>query len=227
MKKNAIVFLCFVIVVGISITSILQEPVENHSLAQKRVSTRVDKNENIVFLGDSITEWYPYDFYYKNNIPLVNSGKAGYTSKNVLNELTDMVYIYNPTKVILLIGTNDMNMLSYNREETLTNIKEIIKEIQENRPYASIYIQSIYPVNKTSHSKVSLPTVGIRENEEIREVNEEIKKIAKEKKVQYIDMYKELIDENGNFNIYYTQDGLHLNELGYYMVTQKLETILE
>ena len=131
------------------------------------------------------------------------------------------------TIFIQMIGTNDMNLLSYDRDETLNNIREIIKGIKENRPYASIYVQSIYPINKTTDSKVSLPTVGIRENEEIQKVNEEIKKIAKKEKVQYIDMYQELADENGNFNIYYTKDGLHLNELGYYMVTKKLETILE
>ena len=227
MRKNVVIFLCFVIVLGITIIGILKEPEKTASSEQKRVSIKTEKNENIVFLGDSITEWYPYEFYYKNSIPFVNSGKSGYKSATILENLVNMVYIYNPTKVVLLIGTNDMNTSNYDRKETLKNIEMILDNIQKNRPYAKIYIQSIYPINRTDHSKVVLSTVGIRENQEIQEVNQEIKKIAKKKKIEYIDMYQELADENGNFNIYYTQDGLHLNELGYYIVTQKLTSIIE
>ena len=66
------------------------------------------KNENIVFLGDSITDWYPFEEMYSNDIPIVNSGIAGYETKDILNRMDDLVYKFNPTKVFILIGTNDI-----------------------------------------------------------------------------------------------------------------------
>ena len=63
--------------------------------------------DNFVFLGDSITDYYPIDELY-DGMPVVNSGIAGYTTEDILNNLDNMVTIYNPTKVFILIGTNDM-----------------------------------------------------------------------------------------------------------------------
>lgn len=225
-KKNLIILFLFIGVVFFTISLILIEP-EKEDTQQMRAPLQSEKNENIVFLGDSITEWYAYDFYYKKGMPIINSGKAGYSSKTLLSQLVNMVYIYNPTTVIVLIGTNDMNIPTYNRNETLSNIENIIKSIKENRPHSKIYVQSIYPINTSDDEKIDPITVGIRDNEEILTVNDEIKKIAGREKVEYIDMHSELVDEKGELNIYYTKDGLHLNELGYYIVTKKINHILE
>ena len=65
--------------------------------------------ENIVFLGDSITDWCPFDALYDKDIPIINSGRAGYRTFSILEEMDDLVYKYNPTKVFILIGTNDLN----------------------------------------------------------------------------------------------------------------------
>ena len=45
------------------------------------------KKENIVFLGDSITDWCPFEELYEDYIPIVNSGKAGYKTQDILSEL--------------------------------------------------------------------------------------------------------------------------------------------
>lgn len=185
----------------------------------------IAKNENFVFLGDSITDWYPIDELYEN-IPIVNSGKAGYKTEDILEELDELVYQYNPTKVVILIGTNDLNS-DTSEDELTNNIEKIITEIKKNRKQAEIYVQSIYPINNTDADKINEKTVGKRTNESIQRVNKQIKSICKEQDVTYINMYDELVDEAGNLSLQYTQDGLHISDLGYLKITRKLLTYLE
>ena len=81
----------------------------NKTNAKEKEKTRKDeinKYENIVFLGDSITEFYPIDEIY-GDLPIIKSGIAGYKTDDLLPKLEEMVYRYNPTSVYLLIGTND------------------------------------------------------------------------------------------------------------------------
>ena len=66
-----------------------------------------------------------------------------------------------------------------------------------------------------------MSTVGKRTNKEILEVNRQLKNYCIEKNIVYIDMYQELIDEDGNLKLDYTKDGLHLTNEGYAVVTKK------
>ena len=103
------------------------------------------QKENIVMLGDSITDWYPIDEMFKKEKPIINSGKAGTKSQEILERLPELVYQYNPTKVFILIGTNDLNVLDEEKDinKTINNIIKMVEEINENRKYAKIYLQSI------------------------------------------------------------------------------------
>lgn len=184
------------------------------------------KKENIVFLGDSITDWCPFEALYEDNIPIVNSGKAGYRTKDILNELDELVYQYNPTKVIILIGTNDIGG-KVPAEEIVKNIRQIIVDIKKNRSRAEIYVQSIYPINNTEADKINKKTVGDRTNFNIKTINKKIKKICKEENVNYINVYDELTDSEGNLKWQYTKDGLHISDMGYLKITRKLLPYIE
>ena len=195
----------------------------NKTNAKEKEKTRKDeinKYENIVFLGDSITEFYPIDEIY-GDLPIIKSGIAGYRTDDLLPKLEEMVYRYNPTSVYLLIGTNDLLWdKAEDTKKAISNIKKIVENIKSNRKNTKIYIESIYPVN------VDLDTtrhmVGYRENETIIEVNKEIEKYCRENNYIYINMYDELTDEDGNLNKRYTDDGLHPNSLGYAKITRVL-----
>ena len=52
---------------------------------------------NYLFLGDSITDFYDLDEYYKD-LPVVNSGVSGNTTADILNDMKNRVYNYNPSK---------------------------------------------------------------------------------------------------------------------------------
>lgn len=179
---------------------------------------KVDPTDNFLFLGDSITELYPLEEYY-DNLPVVNSGISGNKTTDILNDMKTRVYQYNPTKVFLLIGTNDLNSTDEDIVDvTFDNIKEIINEIKENRSDATIYVESVYPVNSVIENNV----VTNRTNKKVKELNKKLSNYCDEESCEYINLYDDLIDEEGNLKTEYTEDGLHLNSLGYVVITREL-----
>ena len=234
MKKLLITFCTISIALNLLLSFCLITKNEQYKIKLEKFKSTVTevktgedyKKENIVFLGDSITDWCPFEGLYEDYIPIVNSGKAGYRTFELLPELEDLVYKYNPTKVFILIGTNDLNTHT-GKKQLVDNIEKMIKRIKKHRPKCKIYIQSIYPINNTNVEKINKKTVGKRENSDIKKINKKIKKICNEKKATYINMYKELVDKDGNLFIDYTSDGLHISKLGYLKIARKMLPYLE
>ena len=131
------------------------------------------------------------------------------------------VYDYNPSKIFLLIGTNDLRD-GKSQEAVVQNIEEIIEEIQTNRKQAEIFVESLYPVNASVSS-----AVGVRSNATIQNINAQLEEYCKEKNLTYIDLYAKLQDEQGNLQIQYTADGLHLSDAGYQVVAEVLQEYLK
>lgn len=173
--------------------------------------------DNYLFLGDSITDYYDLDKYYPD-MPTVNSGVSGNTTLDILKDMKERAYQYNPSKVFLLIGTNDLDT-KYSREDIIENIEKILSEIKENRPKAELYLESIYPVNPD----VRRSKAGNRNNDDIKQINKELKKYCKENKINYINLYDLLKDEDDNLKAEYTKDGLHLSDEGYQVVTEEIK----
>ena len=201
-----------------------EEKIRQEEVKKKRLELE-KKSENIVFLGDSITDFYDLDKYYKG-YNVVNSGISGNQTISLINEIKNRVYIYNPTKVFILIGTNDLVESNRTNEEIVENIEKIVNGIKENRPKAKIYVESIYPVNNTDNKKVVHSTTKTRSNKRIKKINILIKEMCKDNNIEYINLYDELVDKDGNLNIDYTKDGLHMSEEGYEVITKKLKKYL-
>ena len=194
----------------------------------KEIIKEVEKpviDENIVFVGDSITDFYDLEKYYPDELNLVNSGINGNRTDDILDDMKNRIYIYNPSKVILLIGTNDISF-NKSKDEIVENIKTIVKQIKKNRPYCKMYIESIYPINNTDNKKIDHFMVKNRTNSFIKKINSDLKEYAEKNDITYIDMYSDLIDEEGNLDIDYTKEGLHLSDEGYKVVTKKLKKYL-
>lgn len=186
-----------------------------------KVVTKIKEIEkvpnNYLFLGDSITDFYDLDKYYPD-MPTVNSGVSGNTTEDILKDMKKRAYQYNPSKVFLLIGTNDLDT-KHSKEDIVKNVEKIISELKENRPKAELYIESIYPVNPDVRRSKS----GNRNNDDIKQINKELKKYCKENKINYINLYDLLKDEDDNLKEEYTKDGLHLSDEGYKVVTEEIK----
>lgn len=194
---------------------------ENKKDYEKEIESLKDEYTNYLFLGDSITDFYDLDKYYKG-LPIVNSGISGNTTKDILNDMKNRVYNYNPSKVFLLIGINDLGNQK-SADEIVSNIKEIITNINNNKPNAEIYIESIFPINKN----IDEDLIKVKDNNSVIEVNKLLEKYCDEKGYTYINIYNKLLDEDGNFSEEYTDDGLHPNEKGYEIITKELKKYLD
>ena len=157
-------------------------------------------------------------------MPVVNSGTSGFTTNDLLQIMVDDVYVFNPTKVVLLIGINDMNKTD-DDVSIVENIKTITSSINEKRPKAKIYVESIYPVDRERYPILIDNNV---DNNRIRKVNGMIETLCNEKGYVFINMFDELNSPTEDKLIYeYSKDGLHLSDEGYKIVTKKLKSVLE
>ncbi len=214
MKKTALF-----LIIAIVCIFVLFEHGKAASLGQVSNKTQtIIKNENIVFLGDSIFDWFPTDKIF-SDLPIVNSGIVGNKTTDILKNMNDRVYKYNPTKVFINIGTNDIEFEDSDElnEEVYQNIIKIANGIKKHRKNCEIYIISIYPVNN------NLPGANDRHISEIKTINNKLKEYcSKTDGVEYIDAFKELIDSEEMLDTDYTDDGLHPNGLGYAKLTEIL-----
>ena len=179
-------------------------------------------DDNYLFLGDSITDFYDLDEYYEG-LPVVNSGIDGNDTQDILDDMENRVYQYNPSKVFLLIGTNDIDH-GDSLDSIVDRIEQILLEIREIRPYAELYLESIYPVMEGEKA------VNSRTNEKIITINKRLEDFCKKEQITYIDMFDLLVDsssEKVQINPKYTKDGLHLSDEGYDVVTNEVKKYLK
>lgn len=170
----------------------------------------------IVLAGDSITDMYNYyelfDSYRKiSGKKVYNRGIGGDTSNRLLERLESNVLCLEPEKIVYLIGTNDI-ACGASVEYTAENIKALIEKTKARCPECKIAVQSVYPVNRLRD----------RKNKDILPLNELIKKVCCETDTVYIDLYDKLCDNEGNFSMNCSYDGLHPNVHGYEIVTKAI-----
>ena len=189
--------------------------VQRASLFSKLTITPKD----IVFIGNSITNGAEWNELFPRK-RVKNRGISGDTSEGVYDRL-DPVVKGKPAKIFILIGINDISR-DVKVEDIVLNMKRIVKEIQKKSPKTKIYIQSILPVN---------PDFGIFKGHEkpqlIKEINQQYQNIAKEYKVNYIDLYSYFLEEGTDkMNKNYTNDGLHLLGEGYLLWSEIIKPYL-
>ena len=220
--KTLVIFIgaSFMLLVGILLCINEQEMIKLSSRVE-RLERYTYNKESIVFLGDSITSRCDLNKYFPN-YNVYNNGIAGNMTKDILDNMENRVFVYNPTKVFILIGTNDLVYSGLDNDGIKNNIEEIINKIYEKNSNTKIYLESIYPVNNSLNKEI----VETRTNDNIKDLNNKIEKICNNNKCTYINMYDNLTDKNGNMKRIYTVDGLHLNKIGYKVVASKLTKYL-
>ena len=159
---------------------------------------------SIIFLGDSITEHGQWE-ELMGNPKVKNRGIAGDTTWGLLRRLKNITS-QKPARIFLMIGVNDF--LFTDRREIFENYQKIIEKIKSQSPDTQIFIQSILPVNPEVKNMVF-------NNQEIRLLNEDLKKLAKNTQIPYLNIHDSLTDKNRNLAAKYTADGIHLNGAAY------------
>lgn len=175
---------------------------------------------DIIFLGNSITDGGNFEELFGRE-DVKNRGIRSDAIPGVMKRL-DQVTKGHPRKIFLLIGINDVS-----HGLTVTQLAEryekLVKEIRKRSPQTKLYLQSIMPVNNSF--KVYKSLTG--KEKTVVDFNAQIKRIAEENGLTYIDLWPALADSNGNMRKNFTNDGLHLTGEGYRAWTNLLRPYLD
>lgn len=164
--------------------------------------------DKIIFLGNSITDGAEWSELFGNS-HIINRGISGDKTAGILNRL-DEITQRKPSKVFLLIGTNDLEH-NVPQEEVINNIFLIAQLIRQDSPDTKLYVQSILPVN-SFYQKFNNHT---KNGKEIVQINKILSKNASQFNYTLIDIHTAFTDNEGKLKKELTNDGLHLNGQAY------------
>jgi lysophospholipase L1-like esterase len=177
------------------------------------------KSNSVVFLGDSITYGGDWPKLFPGS-PVVNRGIGGDTTLGLLHRLDEVIAL-KPAKIFLMIGTND---LCYGRPipRIVANYDRILERFREELPDTQVYIQNVLPFNDNL-----FPSRGLRKNNEIAKLNEEIFRLATEYRYLYLDVASAFTGPDGRLPAKYTSDGLHLSDAGYLVWREQIRDLVD
>lgn len=165
-----------------------------------------------ILAGDSLSLWFPNEMLPSEQAWL-NQGISGETSRGLLNRL-ELFDKTQPDAIFVMIGINDL-IRGVKDETILANQQLIVRYLQRVHPQAKIVVQSILPHSGTKATWERRDRLLAIPNSRIRELNEQLKAIAREENAVYLDLYPLFADDEGNLKMELSTDGLHLNPQGY------------
>ena len=178
------------------------------------------KSENrVVFMGDSITDGWSNPRFggFFPGKPYVNRGISGQTTPQMLIRFRPDVIALQPKMVVILAGTNDL--AGNTGPTTLEAIQDNLASMAELARANDIRVvfASVLPVSDYEHNQQGQPIVqtGRRPPEQIKTLNNWIKKYAAEHGHTYLDYFSSTVDEKGFLKDELSDDGLHPNAKGY------------
>ena len=175
---------------------------------------------DIIFIGDSIIEYYPLQELLGTSKTIVNRGIRGYQTGLLQENLDAHLYGDAVDQIVLLIGTNDIGK-DVPINEALNNLESVIQTISRDYPLSQIKLVSILPVNEGENFK---QTVYIRTNEKINAWNQAYQDLASAyMQVEFVPVFENLLDQEGKLKADYTTDGLHLSVAGYQALSNTLK----
>jgi lysophospholipase L1-like esterase len=185
------------------------------------------RDEVTLLIGDSNTQ-APYEIFARSSTgPMIlNEAVSGTTTAQILARLKEYPRMENKGRAILSGGTNDLKAV-YDPAGTPTNnqVNRAINDIIANKAASIDAIKASNP-NATLVLASVLPADTARiPGSVIANVNRQIKKLAQDKGVEFIDVTSALADERGKVLSQYTTDGIHFNGPGYFLIGQKLGII--
>ncbi|GAB5402293.1 MAG: hypothetical protein Aurels2KO_05240 [Aureliella sp.] len=170
-------------------------------------ATEIEKDQGaVVFLGDSITQGWGDDFRgLMSDLKVANRGISGDTTRGMLVRLEEDVLSLNPSCVVMLMGTNDLEEKA-TPEQVAENATLIIKALKQHNAKLPIVLCEVFP----SSASKSRPA------EKIRKVNELYRNAVKgNRQVTVVDTWTLFANDKGDAKKEEFPDLLHPNAAGY------------
>ncbi|WP_297792454.1 SGNH/GDSL hydrolase family protein [uncultured Eudoraea sp.] len=191
-----------------NLTAISQDPSRFHEEVlgiQKKYDTIWDSNkETVVFTGSSsIRFWNNLEELFPDQ-QIINSGFGGSQASDLLAYTNELITQYNPYKVFIYEGDNDINDKK-KPKEIISVTKQIISKIRKTKPSTQIVIISAKP---------SLARWNLKGK--YKRLNRKFKKLCdNETNLDYAYIWDIMLEGKKLKQDIFIEDGLHLNSKGY------------
>lgn len=168
---------------------------------------------NLVFIGDSLTEWYDWQERFPDR-RVTNLGIAGEPVEGLLHRLDRAIRsMGDPDVIFLMTGINNIAMEHY---EIGGMFREIVERLARAFGRADIVVQSILPVD-----------MAWVDNMAIKDFNRRLQDMARELRADYLDIFSLFATEAGKPRPgLLMDDGVHLSEEGYRVWADAVEAFL-
>jgi lysophospholipase L1-like esterase len=189
----------------------------NPGIAQKKpfedeVNALVEKYNNtpwekggVVFTGSSsIRLWNTLEKDFPK-VNIINTGFGGSQTHDLLMYLNELVISFEPQKVLIYVGENDINAEKSIRQ-LMNEYGLIMERVSASIPEVEFYFIGVKP-----------SPVRWEKNGQMQAFNAELMNLGQSKKnVTYIDVWTKMLDKNGKpkENLF-VSDRLHMNQKGY------------
>lgn len=165
------------------------------------ISCNTDE-ETMYVIGDSIAHNWNVKACFPTK-PMENHGIIG----SGIEDWKDITTYYQKD-IVVILGTNDLR-----KDMDVDKYTDRYLEVLENLGARRIYLFSILPREKLDYYDIN--AMIVRVNKSIQQ------KTANYPQITYLDVH-DLFVKDGELNMEYSFDGLHINDLGYIILTKKL-----
>lgn len=210
--KNAILYL--ILIFSFSAKSQVNFKSEVNAIQEKNKHLIKTENKHVVFTGSSSIRIWENLFEIFKDSTIVNTGFGGSKASDLLYYIDELVINFNPKKVVIYEGDND---ISSGQEINFIykNILKIIERIKDKNDKIKIILISAKP----SISRWHLKDKYIQLNQKYREL------ANKSDFIEFADTWSAMVENGVLKKDIFIEDGLHLNEKGYEIWEKTLKKV--
>jgi len=183
---------------------------EKYAAANKNLKPPSKNEKRIVFMGNSITEFWPYNdtTFFKIN-GYINRGISGQTTPQMLVRFRPDVIALHPDVVVILAGINDIaqNTGPIALEDVMGNIVTMAQLAHINK--IKVVLCSVLPAIDFDWRR------GLEPADKIIRLNSMIKSYCYENDIVFVDYWSNMQDGHKGLDKKYSDDGVHPNLNGY------------
>jgi lysophospholipase L1-like esterase len=162
----------------------------------------------VIFLGNSITQGGDWA-KLTGDSTVINRGIGADLTFGLRTRLDDVTR-RKPSKLFVLIGINDISK-DIPDAVIVAEYRALVDSVRAQSPQTKIFVQSILPLNP---SVKNFPQHYDKQARVVA-VNQLLRRMSRATHATYIDLWPIVVDRQNHLDASLTDDGLHLNQLGY------------